>query len=145
VNRNVLAAFALLGLVLGSVGQLTNIAPALLHDSTPRSPNAAMFLLGGVLFLLSTVVVAAVGYRAEREVVLADEFVAFAVTAGVGGGAGYLLGNAATLALAPVPTDGFLLTIVFGSVYGALTKGVSMGLYGLAGAAVAHFRRSAGV
>lgn len=143
MDRNVPVAFALLGLVLGAAGQLNSIAPAVLRDSTPRSPPVTVVLLGGVLFLLSTVVVAWVGYRTGRSVDLPNEFARFAATAGAAGGGGFLVGGAVVLAAAPVSMDGFLATVVLGLGYSALTKSVSIGLYGLSGAAVAHFRESA--
>lgn len=143
MNRTVPTAFALLGLVLGAVGQLNNVAPALLRDSTPRSLGLGVALLGGVLFALSTVVVALVGYWTGKRIDLPDVFVRFAATAGVAGGLGSLVGGTSVLLAAPVPLAGVLPTVVFGVGYSAVTKGVSIGLYGLAGAAVAHFRASA--
>ncbi|MFC4450412.1 hypothetical protein [Halorussus aquaticus] len=142
MDRTVPLAFALLGVVLGAVGQLNSLAPALLQGPRLATLGPGVALLGGVLFLLSTVVVAWVGYRTGRRVDLPAEFGRFATTAGAAGGLGFLVGGAATLLVAPVRLDGFLVTVIFGVGYGAVTKGVSIGLYGLAGAAVGHFRRS---
>lgn len=140
MDRTVPAAFALLGLVLGVVGQLNSIAPALLNDPTPESVGLGVALLGGVLFLLSTVVVALVGYWTGQQVDLPEEFARFTATAGAAGGLGFLVGGSAALLVAPVSLGGLLPAIAFGVSYGAVTKGVSIGLYGLAGAAVAHFQ-----
>ncbi|PSQ44921.1 hypothetical protein BRD15_12855 [Halobacteriales archaeon SW_6_65_15] len=142
MDRTVLVSFALLGGLLGAVGQLNNVAPALLRDSTPRSLGFGVFALGGVLFLLSTVVVALVGYRTGRRVDLADEFARFAATAGIAGGLGVLVGSAVVLAAAPVSMGYGVPGVVVGVSYNAVTKAVSIGLYALAGAAVAHFESS---
>ncbi|WP_135826019.1 hypothetical protein [Halorussus ruber] len=82
MDRIVPASFALLGLVLGAVGQIDSFAPALLTDSTPESVGLGVALLGGLLFLLSTVVVALVGYWTGQRVDLPAAFARFALTAG---------------------------------------------------------------
>lgn len=143
MNRSVPGVFALLGLALGAVGQLNNAAPTLLRDSSPGTLGLSIVVLGGVLFLLSTVVVALVGYWAGQRVELPDQFARFAVTAGVAGGIGFLVGSAGVLLAAPVSLSGVRSTVVFGIGYNALVKGVSIGLYGLAGASIAHFRTAA--
>ena len=143
MNRTVPLAFALLGVVLGAVGQLQAVAPALVPDPTPGSPSTVVILFGSVTFLLSTVGVALVGHWASGNVDLPAEFARFAATAGVAGGLGYLLGSAVVFAVAPISMDGFLAAVLFGLGYNAATKGVSIGLYGLAGAAIAHFRTAA--
>ncbi|MFC4552466.1 MULTISPECIES: hypothetical protein [Halorussus] len=140
MKRSASLAFALLGFVLGAVGQIRNLAPALFSDSTPRSLGFPMMVLGFVLFFLSTVVVAAIGYWAGSSVDLSREFAGFTLTAGVVGGLGFLVGGAAVLLAAPLSPADTSLAIVFGVGYNALTKAVSIGLLGLAGASVAHFR-----
>ena len=142
MNRTVPAAFAALGVLLGGSVQLTTVAPALVPDPAPGPPSAVVFLFSTVSFLLSTVAVSGVGYWANRHVALPDEFARFAATAGVAGGVGFAVGGFVVLATAPIAMEGFVGTLVFGLGYNAVTKSVSVGLYALAGAAVAHFRSS---
>ena len=139
MKRSVPLAFVLLGVVLGAVAQVQSLAPALLRDSTPRSPGLFVLALGFALFVLSTVVVSWVGYRVGHGVDLPDEFAHFALAAGVAGGVGFLLGGAGALVVSPLPADDTLVA-VFGVVYTAVTRAVSIGLLGLAGASMAHFR-----
>ncbi len=140
MNRTVTAAFAALGVLLGASVQLTTVAPALVPDPAPGPPSAVVFLFSTVSFLLSTVAVAGLGYWSNRHVALPDEFARFGATAGIAGGLGFAVGGLVVLATAPIAMEGFVGTLVFGLGYNAVTKSVSVGLYALAGAAVAHFR-----
>ncbi|UPW00177.1 hypothetical protein M0R88_16890 [Halorussus gelatinilyticus] len=140
MNRAVPAAFAVLGVLLGAVTRLASVAPALVPDPAPGPPSAVVFLFGTVTFLLSTVAVAGLGYWANRHVAMPEQFARFAVTVGVAGGVGFVVGGMAVLATVPISMDGIWATVVFGLGYNAVTKSVSVGLYALAGAAVAHFR-----
>ena len=146
MDRAVPLAFALLGVLVGVISQVRGILPSLLSDPSIRSLQAAFLVFGTVFFGVSTLGAVALGYWTNRWVHLSDDYVRFGLVAGVASCLGFLLGTSAVLvtsSLAPVPDMPILDAPLYAAVnvgYNALTKSVSIGLLGLAGAAIAHFR-----
>ena len=144
MDRAIPFAFGLLGVLAGVISRLQSMLPSLIPNASVRSIQVPFLLFSSIVFAISTLAVAALGYWANRRVSLPDEYARFGLVAGVAGGFGFLLGTVAVLvATLPVSIADAPLLAVTSVSYSAVTKGVSIGLFGLAGAAVAHFREGA--
>ncbi|WP_132060492.1 hypothetical protein [Halorussus amylolyticus] len=141
MDPEVPVSFALLGILAGIAHQFRNALPELLSYPSTEMLQYAFLAFGAVGFAVSTLAAAALGYRANRWAKLPDEYARFGSVAGVASGVGFLLGvGAVLLVTSPAPVaDSWLFSAVVVS-YDAVTKAVSIGLVGLAGASVAHFR-----
>ena len=144
MDRAIPLAFGLLGVLAGVISRLQSMLPSLIPNSSVRSIHVPFLLFSSVVFVISTLAVAALGYWANRRVSLPDEYARFGLVAGVAGGFGFLLGTVAILvATLPMSVADAPLFAAISVSYSAATKGVSIGLFGLAGGAVAHFREVA--
>lgn len=144
MNRAVALAFALLGVLAGVTNQLRNALPELLSYPSIRTLQFGFLVAGAVAFVVSTLAAVALGYWANRRVDLPDEYAPFGLVAGVAGGLGFLFGTAAVLAT--TFSGSVVNEPLYAAVnvsYNAVTKSISIGLFGLAGAAIAHFRDGA--
>jgi uncharacterized membrane protein len=138
-HRALVAVVAVLGIVAGLLAASRQFLPVIVNRAPTR---IGLFFAATTLvsFLVSPVAAFAAGYWGGRRVDLPTAYGRFALTLGVVGGIGTLVGFA--VVVAAVGPDSTRDLVGFGLVGGhtALVRGVDFALTGLAGAAVAHFR-----
>jgi len=139
--RPVTVAVAVLGLFAGGLAALGRFLPFVLDR--PRDQIAvAVTVVDGLVFLLSPVAIAVVGYGAGSRVDVGEAYGRLvAIFAGVGGAASLVGGAALTLGLADTIARASVLDLGLTFVVAPISIGVSFALAGLAAAAVAQFRR----
>lgn len=138
-DRPPLAPVVALTLVAGVTAAVQRFAPVLLDLPVSRV-TTAVFALSVVGFVLSPVLVFALGYWTGRRVDVPRAYPSVAAVFGVGGGLATLAGFAAVLLVGVVPDAGDLGMVAFSATHAAVVRGVSYAITGVAGAAVAHFR-----
>jgi hypothetical protein len=138
-DRPPLAPVVALTLAAGVAAAVQQYAPVLLDLPVPQV-SVAVFAVSAVGFVLSPVLVFALGYWTGRRVDVPRTYPSVAAAFGVGGGLATLAGFAAVLLVGVIPDAGNLGMAAFSATHTAVVRGVSYAVTGVAGAAVAHFR-----
>lgn len=138
-DRPPLAPVVALTLVASVAAAVQRYAPVLLDLPVSRV-GATVFAVSVVGFVLSPVLVFAVGYWTGRRVDVPRAYPSVALVFGVGGGLATLAGFAAVLLVGVAPDASDLGMAAFSATHTAVVRGVSYAVTGVAGAAVAHFR-----
>lgn len=140
-RRPLAVAIALLGLFAGAVAALGQALPVLLNRR-PSELGVLMAVVPALSLVASPVGVFLVGYWGGTETDLAEEYLSFALVLGVAGGAGLLVGYAATTLVALGPELGHRpLLVATTSGYSVGIRALDFAVTGLAGGAVGYFRR----
>ncbi|WP_411964145.1 hypothetical protein [Haloferax sp. YSMS24] len=149
-TRSIGLVVTLLGLLGGVLTAANQFLPTLLNrhpgaiglSGAPTSSSIGLLVAAtSVLsFVLSPVLLFLVGYWAAGRADVPSEFATLAAVFGVAGGVTTFVGYLPVVAFL-TPVTGTEPTFVLSALYTSVVRGVDYAVTGLAGAAVAHFRR----
>lgn len=146
MDRKILGAFTVLGVIHGVSRNLAQLFPSVLANSPtfPQSPDITSMVLGlglGLgLYTFWPLIIAGVGYWAGGRVSVEAQPLRFAVVIGIAGGVGFLLTTLVLLQLNIGLTADSILARAVSVITNSIRVVISIGLLELAGAAIARFR-----
>ena len=137
-RRPLTSASALLGLLIGALSAGGQTLPILLERTS--APGLYVAVLSLLTFLLSPVAVFALGYWVGNHVDVAADYDRIAFLMGLTGGVASFAGYTAVM-VGIAPDVATRVPVLLSGGFNAAVRVVDFGITGLAGAAVAHFRR----
>lgn len=137
-RRPLILASVVLGVLIGSLSAIGQTLPVLAGQ--PGMAGSVTAGVSIVMFLLSPVSVFAIGYWIGNRTDVPSNYTRISLLMGLFGGCGSFVGYVAVL-FGVAPGVATQLPVLLSGVYSAVVRVVDFGVTGLAGAAVAHFRR----
>lgn len=137
-RRLLILTSAFLGVLIGSLSAIGQTLPVLAGQPGMAGPITVGVSI--VMFLLSPVAVFALGYWVGSHADVPDNYSRISLLMGLFGGLGSFVGYV-TVLFGVAPEVATQIPVLLSGVYNAVVRVVDFGVTGLAGAAVAHFRR----
>lgn len=145
MERKILAAFSVLGVIRGFSSNLAQLFPSLLANppTFPQTADIASIVLGlglGLgLYTFWPLIIAGVGYWAGSRFPVETQPVRFSVIVGAFGGLAFLLTTLVLIQLDIALTADSLIVEASRTIVDSIRVTISIGLLGLAGATIARF------